>query len=576
LLISLLQAVSQVISVAAIFPFLALAADPVRLNQSRLGQWLMLLLPGKSYQQLLIITGISLIVALFIANGFSMYGEFYRARFTWGFAHWLRMRLLYRINSRPYGWFLQQNSSVLIKKTTQDVMQFVRGVLSPIIDGTSRLLLSAFLLGAIIIAEPWIAFWVALVLGSTHLLVFILLGKFRINLSNSLKIHWRGLFQEVGQFFTGIKPVRVHGVAPYFLGRIEEHSLRQSQLQAWMPIIGNGPRYLIDPLIAALMIVLVLQSLLRGQELAVLLPSLGLIGMTGYRLLPAIQMLYSQLSNIQSMRYALDEVYDEFRQVEEDRNFSTINSLNSTAGTDNNKSFNLQDSFLFQSDIVLKGVSFSYPESQNSVLRDVSLTIQKNSSIAFIGETGSGKSTLVDLILGLYRPSSGQLLIDGQPLDCEEKICAWQRIIGYVPQDIFLLDDTIARNVAFGIADEDRDDERLKEVVAMAQLQSFIEQDLPLGYETMVGERGVRLSGGQRQRIALARALYHYPQVLILDEATSALDNETEKRFMDVIYELADELTILMVAHRLSTVEKAQLHLKLHKGKLIEPGEIVT
>ena len=558
-LVSLLQAVSQVFSVAAVFPFLALAAEPNRLNNSRPGQWLLLIMPGKSYEQLLIITGIVLIAALFFANAANMYGEFYRSRFTWGFAHWLRMRMLKRMHSRSYSWFMQQNSSLLIKKVTQDIFQFIDGILGPIIDGTSRLLVALFLLASIFTAEPVITCWLALALTGTYLFVFTVLYRFRANLSDSLKKHWRGVFHHSGQLISGFKPIRVHGVHDYFLNQITRHSHQQAVQQAWMPVIGNGPRYFIEPFLAAVMILLVLRALFLGQELAVLLPGLGMIAMAGYRLLPAVQMLYSQLSNIQTMRYALDEVYEEFLEAEEQVEEKKHEGFGSIAH--------------LQSEIRLRNISFSYPSARHPVLQDISLTIRKNTSTAFIGETGSGKSTLVDLVLGLYTPESGQILIDGIPLDAEEKIRAWQRLIGYVPQDIFLLDDSIARNIAFGIPDAQRDDERVRAVADMAQIRSFIEQGLPDGYNTSVGERGIRLSGGERQRIALARALYHRPEVLILDEATSALDNETEERFMDVIYDLADDLTILMVAHRLSTVVRCTDRYLVKNGTILAPAD---
>jgi len=566
--VSLFQALSQVVSVAAVFPFLSLVANPDLFNNSYAGQWFGSQFPAMNQDQLLLVTGIAVIASLFIANGFSLYGEFYRARFTWGFAHWLRMRMLNRMNSKPYGWFLQQNSSILIKKTTQDVMQFVNGILGPIIDGTSRLLTIVLLLSIILVVETKIALSIAVILGATYLLIFVLLKKFRTNLSVALKEHWRGVFHHIGQFFSGIKPIRVNGVAPEFLRRIEYHSREQSRLQAWQPVIANGPRYLVEPVVASLMILIILQSIVRGHDTAGLLPGLGLVAMAGYRLLPAVQMLYSQLSNIQTIRYTLEEVYDEFRTAEEEGE-ETGNAAKATSIA-TNKTGNSEStvSVQFQSEIELKDISFIYQNSEQAVLKNLSLTIPKNTSVAFIGETGSGKSTLIDLILGLHRPNSGQLLIDGQPLDSEEKINAWQRLIGYVPQDIFLTDDTIARNIAFGIPEKNRDDERMREVVAMAQLQTFIEQELPEGYDTMVGERGVRLSGGQRQRISLARALYHRPQVLILDEATSALDNETEKRFMEVIYSLANELTILMVAHRFSTLSKAEVKYRVKNGDI--------
>ncbi len=567
-LISLLQAFSQIISVAAVFPFLALAAEPEKFDQSGVGRWLLFLLPGKSYEQLLAVTGFGLIAAFFFGNGASMYGEFYRARFTWGFAHWLRMRMLDRMNARPYSWFLRQNSSVLIKKTTQDIFQFINGVLSPLIDGTSRLLVALALLAVVITAEPKIAFFIMLVLGVAYLLIFFLLYKFRAKISDELKSHWRGVFHQTGQFIAGVKPVRVHGVSSHFLQRIEENSNRLAVIQAWMPVIGNGPKYFIEPLLPAVMILTVLRSLFLGQNFVASLPGLGLIAMAGYRLLPAVQMLYSQLSNIQTMRYTLDEVYEEFLDVEEEQYFKEP-GITASKSSSKKTTYNqdISDPLeQFQSEIVLQNINFSYSVSRYPVFKNINLTVRKNTSVAFIGETGSGKSTLVDLILGLHIPDSGQMLIDGIPLDSEEKIKSWQRFIGYVPQDIFLLDDTVARNIAFGIADEQRDDERIREVASMAQIHSVIEQKMIDSYSTVVGERGVRLSGGERQRIALARALYHRPEVLILDEATSALDNETEKRFMDVIYSLADELTILMVAHRLSTVARCNCKYVLKNG----------
>ena len=565
-LVSLTQALAQVVSVAAVFPFLSLAADPMQFEQSKAGQLIGMLLPGISQQQALMTTGIFLILALFMANGVSLYGEFYRAKFTWGYAHWLRMRMLSHMSSKPYGWFIQQNSSILIKKVTQDILQFVNGVLSPIIDALTRLLIMSLILGAIMVAEPQIALNLAAVLGITYVLIFTWLGKFRDYLSDTLKVHWRGVYQKSGQLLTGIKPVKVHGVEKNFLSQIEVHSKAQSQLQAWMPVIGSGPRYLIEPLIAATMIIMVLQLLISGQDPAQMVPSLGLITMAGYRLLPAIQIFYAQLTSIQSMRFGLEEVYEEFREVEVDR------KKNSMSGLANKAKFVKSELIQFQSEISLKEVCFRYSDSKNNVLENISLTIPKNTSIAFIGETGCGKSTLIDLILGLHRPTSGQLLIDGKPLESENNIRAWQRLVGYVPQDIFLADDTIARNIAFGIPDEEIDNDRLHQVAGMAQIGQFIAEDLPDGYKTEVGERGVRLSGGQRQRIALARALYHRPEILLLDEATSALDKETEKRFMDTIYGLAGGITLIMVAHRIGTIEHVNCRFVVADGTVSLSG----
>jgi ATP-binding cassette subfamily C protein len=244
------------------------------------------------------------------------------------------------------------------------------------------------------------------------------------------------------------------------------------------------------------------------------------------------------------MRHAVDEVYDEFVAVETDRSISAAISSDVVARA---KPLAWNDA------ITLREISFRYPGVSRPALDGISLIIAKNTSLGVIGPTGSGKSTLVDLLLGLYQPAAGEILIDGRPLTTA-LVPAWQATIGYVPQDIFLIDDTIARNVAFGLPDDEIDPEQLREACATAQILDFIETELRDGFDTIVGERGIRLSGGQRQRIGLARALYHRPSLLILDEATSALDVATEAKLLDALRRLAGELTMVVAAHRLSAV----------------------
>jgi ABC-type multidrug transport system fused ATPase/permease subunit len=282
----------------------------------------------------------------------------------------------------------------------------------------------------------------------------------------------------------------------------------------------------------------------KGRDFSDILPNLGVMALAGYRLLPSLQLLYSQLTSISSVRHALDEVYDEFVAAETDASV--------LPGTSRDGLIPVMP-FHWNDGISLREVSFRYPGASRPALDGLSLTIPKNSSVGVIGPTGSGKSTLVDLLLGLYQPTAGEILIDGRSLR-PELVPAWQASIGYVPQDIFLIDDTIARNVAFGLPDNEIDPARLREACAMAQLLDFIETELPASFDTIVGERGIRLSGGQRQRIGLARALYHRPSLLILDEATSALDMATEAKLLEALRSLAGKLTMVVAAHRLSAV----------------------
>src|SRR5262249_7092393 len=277
------------------------------------------------------------------------------------------------------------------------------------------------------------------------------------------------------------------------------------------------------------------------------------MALAGYRLLPSLQLLYAQLTQISSMRHAVDEVYDEFVGAETDK--SVPRAISTELVT-------TERPFPWDYAITLCDVSYRYPGVSCSAVEGLSIIIPKNTSVGVIGPTGSGKSTFVDLLLGLYLPTSGEILIDGQLL-APALVPSWQASIGYVPQDIFLTDDTVARNVAFGLRDNEIDPARLRGACAMAQILDFIEAELPNGFNTNVGERGIRLSGGQRQRIGLARALYRRPSLLILDEATSALDVTTEAKLLEALRSLTGKLTMVVAAHRLSAVARCDQQVDL-------------
>jgi len=270
----------------------------------------------------------------------------------------------------------------------------------------------------------------------------------------------------------------------------------------------------------------------------------------GYRLLPSMSLLYGQMVTIASHSYTLQQLEEEIMEIEDEVLAEGTSSMK-------------MEPLSFTRDIRIQRISFSYPDAEKYTLENFSLTILKNESVGISGASGSGKSTLVDLILGLHSPSAGEILVDGIPLT-DQNIMSWRKMIGYVPQDIYLIDDTLEANIAFGVASEDVDYKALREASRAAQILNFIENELPQGFATVIGERGIRLSGGQRQRIGLARALYHAPQVLILDEATSALDVDTETAVIDTINELQGKVTMITIAHRLSTLEKCDKRIQIN------------
>jgi ATP-binding cassette, subfamily B, bacterial PglK len=554
--LSLAQALFQVIGITSIFPFLAIAADPERIRRSHFGTRFLELFAPMENRQLLLIAGLIAIAGLVTSNAVNLLAEYARTRYAQNFAHWLRLRLLQRMASQPYTYFLQRNSGDLLKKILGDVTNYTSGVLLPLLDTVARVLTAVLLLATLFLVQPVIALSAAIVLGGFYVVTFRLLARKRREADENLRTSVAGTFREAHQMLGGIKPVKVHRAEEYFLARFARHSAIIARMYARVPIFANSARYFVEPLAFGGLVVAVLLLAAKGRDFSDILPNLGVMALAGYRLLPSLQLLYGQLTQVSSMRHAVDEVYDEFVAAETDRTAAPKVSSERLARV---------PPFRWNDAISLRDVAFRYPGASRPVLDGISLTIAKNSSLGVIGPTGSGKSTFVDLLLGLYQPTVGEILIDGRPLTLA-LMPSWQAAVGYVSQDIFLIDDTIARNLAFGLPDDEIDLARLREACVTAQLLEFIETELPDGFDTNVGERGIRLSGGQRQRIGVARSLYHRPSVLILDEATSALDVATEAKLLEALRRLAGKLTIVVAAHRLSAVANCD--------QLIDLGEM--
>jgi ABC-type multidrug transport system fused ATPase/permease subunit len=550
---SFAQGLFQVLGVTSIFPFLALAADPARLRNSRFGSEFLSWFPPMDDARLLLVAGIFAIVMLLLANGVNLAAEFVRTRYAHQFGHWLRVRLLRQIATRPYTDFLQENTGIMIKKVVGDVMGYTGGVLLPLLDSLARLATIVLLVATLFLVHPQIAIAASLGLGLFYVAVFRGLSRYRNRISEGLKDSIRGTFVEVQQMLGGIKPVKVHRAEEVFITRFSTHSARFARLNAWSSLLGNGPRYLVEPLAFGGLVVVVLLYAARGQNLIAILPNLGVMALAGYRLLPALQLLYGQVTGLTTSRHTLEEVFDEFLAAEN----ATGKDAESADGR-----LSAPPRLRWHEAITLENLGFQYPGAEKPVISGLSLTIPKNSSLGIVGTTGCGKSTLVDLILGLHIPTSGRILIDDIPLGPVNRR-AWRGGIGYVPQEIFLIDDSVAANIAFGVPTDEINPAALKRAAAAAQILDFIRKELPNGFDTLVGERGVRLSGGQRQRIGLARALYHKPELLVLDEATSALDTETEDGVMQAIASLSGQITMLVIAHRLRTVEMCDRKLDL-------------
>jgi len=548
----LVQGVIQVIGIFSILPFLALAANPEQALESQLAQRIQEMMPFLNEGNLILYTGIATLILLLGSGVVNLLTDYQRARYAQFTAQRIAVRLLRNYAYSPYEFHLLTNSAALMKKLHNDVILFMSGVLLPSLEATSRVINVFLIVLLLLFVAP----------GPTLVALFgfasvmaILLGVFRAYLSRSSQERnkiTKERYNSALQLLMGIKQIMVHECQAFFLNRFQQAYFKNAKLDSHLVFINNMPRYLLESVAFSCVVGIVLFLDSSEGNLTEVLPLLGLFALAGYRILPSLHLIYSQITSIQSRAFTIDTLREDLHSTRQPEDSST-------------ELLNLSSTISFEK------VSFFYSQRERIALDAVSLQIAKGNHVGIVGSSGSGKSTLIDLLLGLHQPASGQITIDDDILT-ETNISGWRKIIGYVPQEIFLTDDTVRRNIALGVSDDQIDDAQVRQAAEIAQIHSFIDTQLPKGYETIVGEHGARLSGGQRQRIALARALYRKPQVLIFDEATSALDSATEKALMDAVALLPSDMTVIMVAHRLSTIRQCDRIFVLDKGHLVAEG----
>jgi ATP-binding cassette, subfamily B, bacterial PglK len=555
-------AILQLGGVASVLPFLSVAANPQGFASSRFGSFLVSLLHITDPRQLVYVTGALAMISLWVASASTIVSQIITARYVGELGHWLRMQLLAKYYSQPYLYFVSRNSAVLTKKANADVFFFNAFLLAPLCDFIARLFITAVIVVGLVAVEPVVTLVAAAGFGAFYL-IFMRLTRQRVRRINEISHQTsQGLSRLVQQLIAGMRDVKLRGAGPYFLSKVEELSMRGVKAGVMSAWIAGLPRNLIEPIAFTATIAWAMAALSAGRLDAVL-PTLGVMAMAGYRLLPNVQQLYNSLHSVSTNRYAMEELNEELQFSSSSYPVAIPKWLSELveAGDEDR---------LFSEAVELRDVTFNYPGVERPTLQGIDLRIPRGSSVGFVGQTGSGKSTLINLLLGLYEPTEGEILVDGKPLGKPVPL-RWQLKIGYVPQEILLLDDNLLRNIALGVPDEMIDHHRLEAAIASAQLQEVIAK-MPEGLETQVGERGVMLSGGQRQRVGLARALYFDPEMLILDEGTSALDNETEAKFMRAVESLQGEITVISIAHRLTTVRGCDAICVLMDGKIAESG----
>jgi ATP-binding cassette, subfamily B, bacterial PglK len=556
--LSVVMGLVDVAAVMSILPFLALVADQQVVQRSPELGLLYRVLEFETREGFLAFIGCVAFAVMVFSIAFRAATFYALTRFTRMHGLGLATRLLARYLAQPYPWFLTRHTAQLGRQVLGEVIEVVNGPLATAMRLMANLVVVVFLVALLVALQPLAALMAAAMVGGSYGLVFLLvrrrlgtLGKARLEAS-------RERFQIMQEALGGIKEVKLLNLEESYLRRFREPATRLAQSQAAMALIGELPRNLLEAVAFGAMLLFVIGLLVAGGgSLDAVLPILGAYAVAGVRLFPTIQQVYAAFATIRFGHATLASLHAELTQPPP--------RAEAAQGASDGPA-----TLPMQRRLELDRVTFAYAGSDRPALDGLSLAIEARTVVGIIGATGAGKTTAVDVILGLLQPDGGTVRVDGVAVDARNAR-AWQRSVGYVPQDIFLADDTVAANIAFGVEPRAVDRRAVERAARAAQLHEFV-AGLPKGYDEGVGEGGARLSGGQRQRIGIARALYRDPDLIVFDEATSALDTLTERAVMDAVRALGREKTVVLVAHRLSTVRNCDRIFLIEEGRLAASG----
>jgi ABC-type multidrug transport system fused ATPase/permease subunit len=556
LCMTLIMAMLDMLGVASIMPLMAVLTNPELIESNSLLQTMFkvsFIFGVENNEQFLTALGIFFFIILISSLAFKAFTTYLLFSFAQMTQFSISKRLVENYLHQPFSWFLNRNSAELGKTILSEVSLVVGNGLKPMMTLIAQSLVVIALLILLILVDPKLALIVFFTFSLAYGFIYKISRSYLNKIGKERFLNNQKRFATVSEAFGAAKEIKVGGLEQTYINRFEVPAKAYAKHEISSQIIRQLPRFALEAVAFGGMLLVILYFMSQGGKFAAALPVLALYALAGYRLMPALQHIYASITQLRYASPAIESLYLDLKNIKK-INIDQDESLLS-----------------FDKSITLNHIHFQYPQASRTALKDIFLTIPARTTVGLVGTTGSGKTTIVDVILGLLEVQKGKLEVDD--IEINKNNCkAWQRSIGYVPQFIYLADDTVAANIAFGVDPEKINQKAIERAAEIANLHEFVISELPEKYQTTVGERGIRLSGGQRQRIGIARALYHNPKLLILDEATSALDNLTEKAVMEAVHNLGNDITIILIAHRLSTVKKCDTIFLLENGQLKEQG----
>ena len=556
LLMILMMALLDMLGVASILPFMAVLTNPDLVETNSILNFIFQsssIFGVENKNQFVFMFGLVVFVLLIVSLAFKALTNYAQTLFITMREYSIGKRLVEGYLNQPYSWFLNRNSADLGKSILSEVGMVIGMGIQPMITLIAHGAVVVALITLLVINDPLLTLISGVALGGTYAFIYIFTRNYLKKIGQERLKANEARFTILSEAFGASKEIKLGRLENIYVNRFDDPAKTFAKHQSSVKIISQLPRFALEAVAFGGMLLLSLYFMSQSGAFINAIPVIALYAFAGYRLMPALQNIYVAFTQLRFAGPALDALHTDLK------------SLNSV------KSFELKDPVKFDNSISLDQIYYHYPNSSNHVLKNIELNIPVRSKVGIVGSTGSGKTTTVDIILGLLQANKGSLKVDEKIID-NSNLRSWQSCIGYVPQHIYLSDDTLAANIAFGVDPKDIIQADIEKASKIANLHEFIISELPKQYQTTIGERGVRLSGGQRQRIGIARALYHNPKVLILDEATSALDNQTEKAVMNEVYNLNKDITIIIIAHRLSTVKKCDQIYLLKNGELENQG----